>query len=249
MILDDIVKNKKQEVKRRKKLFNLTKFKSKLKKSDRSFKKAITRKKINLIAEIKKKSPSKGRLIEDTDINNIARIYDKSKAVAISIVTDQKFFNGNTMLLKKIRKLTKKPLLRKDFIIDEYQIYEARHYGADAILLIARILDKQTISNFIKIAKSLEMDSLLEIHDKEELKKIPKNAEIIGINNRNLNNMKIDLNTTKKLSKLIKNKVIVAESGYETKEQIKEAKTNAVLIGTSILKSGNIKKKIDELLK
>ena len=248
MILDEIVKNKKQEVKGRKKLFRLNSFKSKLKKSDRDFKKAITNNKINLIAEIKKKSPSKGGLVDDVDAVNIARIYDRANVAAISVVTDEKFFGGNVMLLKKIRKLIKKPLLRKDFIIDEYQIYEARYYGADAVLLIVRILDKKQISDFIKIAKSLGMDSLLEIHDKEELKKIPKNAEIIGINNRNLNNMKIDLNTTKKLSKLIKNKVIVAESGYETKEQIGEAKVNAVLIGTSILKSGNIKKKINELI-
>jgi len=243
MILKDIVNNKKQEVKRRKRLFGLNKFRSELEKSDRDFKSAITRKGINLIAEIKKKSPSKGKLIDDA--LSIARLYDRSAAVAISVVTDEKFFGGNLMLLRRIRKLTKKPLLRKDFIIDDYQIYESRYYGADAVLLIARILDKETISNFIKIAHSLDMDCLVEVHDEKDLKKMPKNAEIIGINNRDLDNLKIDLQTTINLSKLIHGKVIVAESGYETKEQI--PKVNAVLIGTSLLRSGDINKKINEL--
>ncbi len=246
MILDDIVKNKKQEVKRRKKLLRLSTFKSKLEKSDRDFKKAITKRNLNLIAEIKKKSPSKGELIDDIGVVNIVRSY--GKADAISVVTDEKFFGGNVMLLKKIRKLTKKPLLRKDFIIDEYQIYEARHYGADAILLIASILDKTKIRDYITIAKKLGMDCVVEIHEEKELKKIPKIAEIIGINNRNLSSMKVDLETTKRLSKLIKNKIIVAESGYYTKAEIKGVKVNAVLIGTSILKSGDVKKKINELL-
>jgi indole-3-glycerol phosphate synthase len=171
--------------------------------------------------------------------------------------------------LKEVRKLTKKPLLRKDFIIDPYQIYEARYYGADAILLIATLLTKDRINNFIEIAKRYNMDCLVETHTKEELQKVLKTkAEIIGINNRNLDTLKIDLNTTinlaKKIPKLsnvsenglekpkgfLKNKIIVTESGYRTNKEIKKVKStaNAALIGTSILNSKDINKKINDLM-
>ena len=171
--------------------------------------------------------------------------------------------------LKEVRNLTKKPLLRKDFIIDEYQIHESRFYGADAILLIARILTKNKIKEFIEIAKKYNMDCLVEVHEEKELKKLPDNVEIIGINNRNLNTLKIDLNTTLKLTsklpKLLKskiskglgnsknfqsNKLIVSESGFNTKKDISKVKdkVNAVLIGTSILHSKNINQKINSLM-
>ena len=149
------------------------------------------------------------------------------------------------------KELTNKPLLRKDFIIDEYQIYESRHYGADAILLIARILTKNKIKNFIEIAKKYNMDCLVEIHDEKELKKLPNNVGIIGINNRNLDTLEVSLNTTLDLIKKIpKNRIVVTESGYNTNKEIKNVKNkvNAVLIGTSILKSKDINKKIDELM-
>jgi len=251
MILDKIIKKKKEEVRDNKINFPLDSFKSFIKKSDRDFKAAI-KKKISLIAEIKKLSPSEGSIRKDFNLKTIARTYQRSKAVAISVLTDEKYFGGNIAYLRTVRSLTTKPLLRKDFIIDEYQVYESRFYGADAILLIARILTKNQIQKFIEIAKKYNMDCLVEIHNEKELKKLPNNVEIIGINNRNLDTLKTDLNTTLKIIKLIpKNKIIVTESGYYTNKEIQKVKNkvNAVLIGTSILKEKDINKKINEISK
>lgn len=251
MYLDKIIKNKKKEIRKNKKTLPLNKFKPSLKSSDRSFKKAIS-KGLNLIAEIKKGSPSKGIINKSFNLEETARIYQKNKHVkAISVLTDYKFFFMAPTCLSTTRKLTKKPILRKDFIIDPYQIYESRLYGADAILLIARILTKNKIKNFIEIAKKYNMNCLVEIHDEKDLKKLPINAEIIGINNRNLDTLKVNLNTTPNLiQKIPKNKIIVSESGFNTKKDIKKVKdkVNAVLIGTSILKSKNINKKINKLM-
>jgi len=252
MLLDKIVYGKKIEIEKNKKLFPLEKFKNQLKKSNRDFKKAISKNYLNLIAEIKKKSPSEGIIIHDFDLEKIASIYQKNKNVkAISVLTDKKFFSMKIDYLERVRKLTKKPLLRKDFIIDEYQIYESRFYGADAILLIARILSKKKIEKLIKIAKKYNMDCLVEIHNKKELKKLPDNVKIIGINNRDLDTLKVDLNNTLNLVKKIKKKVLVTESGFHTRKEINKIKNkvNVVLIGTTILKSKNINRKINELMK
>lgn len=250
MILDEIIRKKKEEVKRRSKRLPLSKLKSNLKKSDRNFKKSIS-KGFNLIAEIKKGSPSGGIINKNFNLEETAKIYQKNKKVkAISVLTDRKFFFMGPTCLSGVRKLTKKPLLRKDFIIHPYQIYESRFYGADAVLLIARILTKNKIKKFIDTAKKYNIDCLVEIHNEKELKKLPKNAEIIGINNRNLDTLKVNLNTTLNLiQKIPKNKIIVTESGYNSNNEIKKIKNkvNAVLIGTSILKSKNINKKINEL--
>ena len=256
MILDEIIKNKKREVKRRKRVIPLASFKSKLKNSDRDFKKAL-RGGLNLIAEIKKGSPSKGIINKNFNLEETAKLYQKNKNVkAISVLTDLHFFLTGSHSLIETRKLTKKPLLRKDFIIDEYQIYESRRIGADAILLIASVLKKQKIKTFIDIAKKYKMDCLVEVHNEKELKKLPDNVEIIGINNRNLDTFKVDLNTTLNLiQKIPKNKIIVSESGINTNKDIKrlknkvKGKVNAVLIGTSIMKSKDKNKKIDELMK
>lgn len=250
MMLDKIIKKKKQEVKRRSKRFPLNILKSKLKKSDRNFKKAIS-KGFCLIAEIKKGSPSEGIINKNFNLKKIIKIYQKNENVkAISVLTDKKYFFMNLTHLSKIRKITKKPLLRKDFIIDEYQIYESRFYGSDAILLIARILTKNKIKNFIELAKKYNMDCLVEIHNEKELKKLPDNVEIIGINNRDLDTLKINLNTTLNLiQKIPKNKIIVTESGYNSNKEIKKIKNkvNTVLIGTSILKSKDMNKRINGL--
>ncbi len=270
MILDEIIKKKQEEVKKSKKSLPLNSFKSNLKPSDRNFKKAIS-KGFSLIAEIKKASPSKGIINKNFSLEETAEIYQKNKHVkAVSVLTDYKFFFMALTCLKEVRKLTKKPILRKDFIIDPYQIYESRLYGADAILLIARLLTKNQIKNFINIAKKYNMDCLVEIHNEKELKKLPDNVEIVGINNRNLDTLKTDLNTTLNLinnipklskSKISKglgnsknfqsNKIIVTESGYHSNKEISKVKTkvNAVLIGTSILQSKDINQKINNLLK
>ena len=188
---------------------------------------------------------------KDFDFIALAREYDRGNVAAISVVTDELFFGGNVALLSKIRKNTRKPLLRKDFIIDEYQVYESRYYGADAVLLIAAILDKQQIDLFLSIAKKYNMDCIVEVHDAKDLVKALKTkAEIIGINNRDLKTLKVNIDTVKKLAPKIKKRIIVAESGYETKAQLQsiKGKVNAVLIGSSLLKADNIKAKIEELL-
>ncbi|HLC96501.1 MAG TPA: indole-3-glycerol phosphate synthase TrpC [Candidatus Nanoarchaeia archaeon] len=251
-MLAKIIKNKKAEVKSRKKLHPLRTFRKYLKFSNRDFKKAISKRGFNIIGEIKKVSPSEGLLRKDFDFVQITRDYERSKVAALSVVTDEVFFAGNVALLSKIRKNTRKPMLRKDFIIDAYQIYESRYYGADAVLLIAALLDVKEINEFLTIAKKYHMDCIVEAHDEKELKKVlATNADIIGINNRNLKTMKIDMETTLRLVKKIRKKVvIVAESGYDSKEQIQKikGKVNAVLVGTSLIKSDNIRQKVEELL-
>jgi len=250
MILDKIIKDKEREIQKNKLALPLKEIKPKLKKSKKSFRKAIS-KPVALIAEIKQKSPSKGIINKKFNFNEILKVYNKNRHVkAISVLTDKKYFGGSLKNLKKAS-ISKKPVLRKDFIIDPYQVYEARYYGADAILLIAGLLAKTQMDDLIKTAKKYNMDCLVEVHNKAELDKALKTkADIIGINNRNLNTLKIDLNITLKLAKQIKNKIIVSESGICAKEDIRQIKNrvNAVLIGTSMIKSKDINKKIDELI-
>ncbi|MBW2990056.1 indole-3-glycerol phosphate synthase TrpC [Candidatus Woesearchaeota archaeon] len=250
-ILDKIIKAKKEEVERRKRKHPLSELKPRLKDSDRNFKDSIS-KGFSIIAEIKKGSPSKGIINKSFSLEMLAKAYQKNRNVkAISVLTDKKFFFMGPSCLSTVRKLTKKPLLRKDFIIDPYQVYESRFYGADAILLIAAILPKPRIRNLIDLAKRYRMDCLVEVHSQEDIEKLPENAEIIGINNRDLDTLKIGLNTTLSLlSRLPKDKVVVSESGFNTSKDIKKVKdkVDAVLIGTSILKSKDISKKIDSLV-
>src|SRR3989338_4861773 len=235
-MLKKIIENKRKEIESRKREFPLNKFKNKLNNSTKDFKKAISKNKLNLIAELKRNSPSKNIINKNFDIKTIIEIYNKY-ADAISVLTDNKFFNGSLTDMEDAGKLTNLPLLRKDFIIDEYQIYESRFYGADAILLIVSILSKEQIKNFIEIAENYNMDCIVEIHNEEELNKI-KNAEnikIIGINNRNLDTLKIDTNTLFSLIKKIpKNKIIVSESGISSKDYVEKikGKVNAILVGS-----------------
>ena len=253
MILGKIIKNKEKEVERRKKKLPLGILKAQLKKSERSFRKSIS-KGFNLIAEIKKGSPSQGIINTNFDLQEIAKAYQKNKNVkAISVLTDKNFFFMGPSCLKDAAKITAKPLLRKDFIIDEYQIYESRFLGADAVLLIASLLTKNQINKFIDIAKKYNMDCLVEVHTEKELEKVLQTkAEMIGINNRNLDTLKVDLGTTLDLAnKIPKDKIIVTESGYYSNKEVRKVrdKVNGVLIGTSILKSKNIDKKINELIR
>ncbi|MFA6918128.1 MAG: anthranilate phosphoribosyltransferase, partial [Candidatus Gracilibacteria bacterium] len=239
-LLLEIVENKKREVGKRK--HNL----GKIKNSTRDFTKAISGKNLALIAEIKKHSPSLGKICgKEFDPVEIAKNYETSGASAISVLCDKKYFHGDLKYLQKVSKNTDKiPLLCKDFIIDEYQIYEARKYGADAILLIAAILTEKQLTTFMEIAKSLEMAALCEVHTLEELTKgLKAQTEIIGINNRNLNTLTVDLSTTQELAKHIpKNKIIVSESGIHSKKDVEALPENvsAILVGTSLMKGAKI---------
>jgi len=246
-ILQTIVDNKKKEVQAAKKKLPLSKIKKNLKKTDRNFFNALKGKN-NIIAEIKYKSPSAGNMVKIRPLKEIVEAYDKY-ASAISVLTDKKFFAGKLKFIQEAKKYTKLPILRKDFIIDEYQVYESRHYGADAILLITSILSEKEIEKMLKIAGKYGMDCLVEIKTKEEIEKVLKtSAKIIGINNRNLSNFEINLKTTKNLKELIpKDKIIISESGIYTKKDILGLNTNAVLVGTSLIEAENITDKLSEL--
>ncbi|MEK6656782.1 MAG: indole-3-glycerol phosphate synthase TrpC [Nitrospirota bacterium] len=260
MILDEIVSNKKEELKNRKISLPLSELKARIKDSPdtKGFKSAIQRgeKKdapVRLIAEIKKASPSKGIIREDFNPQKIAWIYEEAGASAISVLTEEKYFLGNIEYLSQVRNVVKIPILRKDFIIDHYQIYEARAFGADAVLLIASILDKTQIDEYLGNAKDLNMDAIVEVHDKKELEKaLQTGADIIGINNRDLMTFKIDIGTTYRLKDEIpKDKVIVSESGINNRYdivQMQKAGVDAVLIGTALMREEDIAKKIRELL-
>lgn len=256
MIIAKIIKEKIKEISLKKKKFplqNLIKEIEKNKTPTRNFQKAISSPGLNLIAELKKASPSKGILRQNFNPLNLAKIYQKSGADAISVLTDEKFFQGKLEYLKKIKKVLKLPILRKDFIIDAYQIYETKQAGADAILLISSILTKNKLKNLLALSKKLRLYPLVEVHTKNDLKKaLTVNAKIIGINNRSLKTFKTDLKTTQKLLKFIpKNKIIISESGINTPQDIfylkKLKRINAILIGEALVKSKNIKKKIEKL--
>jgi len=222
----------------------------KRKKERSRFKQAIAGKgEIKLIAEIKRKSPTAGLLRDDFDIRRIAGSYSKY-ADAVSVVTERHFFGGDVEFIKDVKKESGIPLLRKDFMFDIYQIYESAYFGADAVLLIASILEKEDIKNLIKTSIGLGMDVVAEVHNKKELNMIMEFDAIIGINNRNLEDFRIDFETTKKLAKMIpKERVVISESGIKSRGDIEELKgmVDAVLVGSCIMKSEDIEEKLREL--
>ena len=206
-----------------------------------------------VIAEIKKASPSKGVIREDFDYLEIARIYEQNGASALSVLTDRNFFQGSIDYLSEIRHHVSIPLLRKDFVFDEYQIFEARGYGADAVLLIAAVLNEKELHDFVELAFNLGMAPLVEVHDEAELERTLKTkAELIGINNRNLQTFKTDLNTTVRLiDRIPDDKIVISESGINSIKDInllKDAGVDAFLIGEALMRAADIGKKLRELL-
>lgn len=220
----------------------------------RDFKAAISiPQKINLIAEIKFASPSAGLIREKADPTSIGRIYQDAGAAAISMLTDRRFFRGDLEQLPRLKKAISLPILRKDFIIDEVQIQEAFFYGADAILLIARILSQQQLTEYIALCQELGMTPLTEVHSREELEKaLVSGAEIIGINNRDLDSFNVDINTTFELAPLIPRRCVrVSESGITREEDIIALKTtgiHAVLVGSSLMRSKDLALKTKEIV-
>lgn len=246
-MLKEIIKNKKEELEISKKIMHLSLFQNNIKNSERDFKGALSKNGLRLIAEFKRASPSKNIVNKNFDIKKILGVYNKY-ADAISVITDKKYFNGSLTDLEEASRLTKLPLLRKDFIIDEYQIYESRLYNADAILLIVSILKDDEIKKFIEIAKKYKMGCIVEVHTEEELNRaLDCNVDIIGINNRDLNTLEINTNTTLRLAdKIPKGKIIVSESGISSKEYLEKIKNkvNAILVGTTFMNSNNLEKEI-----
>ncbi len=214
---------------------------------------------IGLIAEVKKASPSAGVICPDFDPVRIAREYEAAGASCLSVLTDEKFFQGSLDYLRQIRAAVKLPLLRKDFIIDERQILEAIEWGADAILLIVAILTDAQLAQFHALAIEAGLAVLVEVHDEEELERALKiSPTLIGVNNRDLKTFKVDLATTERLAaKLFSSpatrhsSLLVAESGIHTRadvERLRQADASAVLVGESLVKQGDIGAKVRELI-
>jgi indole-3-glycerol phosphate synthase len=208
---------------------------------------------VGLIAEVKKASPSAGVICKDFDPVRIAKEYEAAGASCLSVLTDEKFFQGSLDYLRQIRSAVKLPLLRKDFIIDERQILEAIEWGADAILLIVSILSDDQLKKFHSLAIDAGLAVLVEVHDAREMERALKiGAELIGVNNRDLKTFKVDLATTENLAaKLGRGKILVAESGIHTRadvERLQKCGASAILVGESLLRDGDIKTKIRELI-
>lgn len=252
-LLDRIVAQKLQEITAAKSLIPEAVLRVGLKPSLRSFASALRggRNGIpKLIAEFKRKSPSANSLREEKSPTEIVKLYN-NYAAAISILTDEKFFGGSLADLQAADAKTKIPLLRKDFILDTYQLLEARKSGADAALLIAAILPQEKLIHLLAEAEKIGLDALVEIHTEEELERVLQTeAKIIGINNRNLDTLQIDLQTSLTLAaKIPAGKIIVAESGINSREDVEKlvGKVDAILVGSSILKSANLETKLKEL--
>ena len=256
MLLSRILENKIREVAKRKRKIPLEVLKSRITNAAQAnnFKESIScRGKTNIIAEIKQFSPSAGTLVKDFNAGKLARIYEEHGASAISILIDKTFFGGDLKDVVEVRKVSSLPILAKEFILDKYQIYEAKTLGADAVLLIASILEREKLKSYLDLAQELDMYCLMEIHredDWQKIKDLP--VDIIGINNRDLQTFKVDLGVTFDLmQKIPSHKVVVSESGIKNEKDIERLKrlgVDAFLIGESLLRSKNVGKKLKELL-
>ena len=255
MILDEIVEKRQQQLTREKQKISFEEMQKLALESKRpvlNFYGALKMEGLSVIAEVKKASPSKGVIREDFRPAEFVRAYEKGGAAAISCLTEEFYFQGSSEYLKEVRKATRLPILRKDFIIDPYQIYEARVIGADAVLLIAALLDTETLVSFMSIAKSLGLHCLTEVHNEAELQSAMKaGAEIIGINNRDLKTFRVSLEATKMLAEQLPQKVVkVSESGIgsrEDMETVRQYGADAVLIGETLMRSRDMAAKLRQL--
>jgi indole-3-glycerol phosphate synthase len=254
-ILNKIVAEKKQEVERSKQSLPASVLKEQIvrRKASLDFASALRGENIRLIAEVKKASPSRGVLCPDFDPAAMAKIYAQGGAAAISVLTEVNHFQGSLEYLAAIREEVSVPLLRKDFIFDEYQVYESAAYGADAMLLIVAILSQEQLEELLALSHSLGLGCLVEVHNENEVEKaLLAGAEIIGINNRDLNTFKVDINTTRRLRPLIpEGRIVVSESGINNRsdmEILRNLGVNAVLVGEALVTAGDITAKMEELV-
>lgn len=213
---------------------------------------ALKRPKLSFICEIKKASPSKGIIAENFPYVEIAREYESAGADCVSCLTEPKYFLGSNKIFREVRAEISLPMLRKDFTVDEYQIYQAKVMGADAVLLICAILDNSTLEKFLRICDELNLAALVETHDAEEIKSaISAGAQIIGVNNRNLKNFSVDFSNAARLRELIPpEKIYVAESGVKTPADVttlKKIGADAVLIGETLMRAADKKSALNEL--
>ncbi len=254
-ILDEIVAKTKSKLEEKKQGLSLEELSSKIdfeNLKETNFKKSLQNKTEAIIAEIKKASPSAGIISDNFDPVSKSKEYESFGASALSILTEEDYFLGNIQYLKDVKATTSLPILRKDFIVDEYQIYESKLIGADCILLIASILNDEELKNFSEIAERLKLDYIIEVHDEEELQRVKhfSNA-IIGVNNRNLKTFDVDINNSVELKKIFEGEnIFIAESGIKSKkdiEYLQQHNINVFLIGESLMK-GDFFDKLAELL-
>ncbi len=255
MILDPILENKHLEVAASKTRVTVRDLEEKIAliRKPRDFRAVLREDGISLITEIKRASPSKGEILPNVDAVEIAALYEQTGARALSILTDEKYFSGKLEDLTNVHRHVNIPCLRKEFIVDEYQIYEARAASADAILLIVRCLSDEQLKDYYQLARKLEMEVLVETHTAEEIERALKaGAHIIGINNRDLDTLEVDVNRSLELKKLVPGgNVLVSESGIYTREQVEKLEdggVDAILVGESLLTSNDIRGKMRELL-
>ena len=209
---------------------------------------------VNIIAEIKRASPSKGMIRENLDPVEYARKYEKGEVSAISVLTDEHFFKGSTEDLKHVKKTVSLPVLRKDFVVSAYQIYESVCIGADAVLLIKKILSTDQLKNYLSLCRELKLDALVEVHSGEEIEAVQKaGARLVGINNRNLNSFETNVETSIKLAGLLEpEQVCVAESGIKSRGDIENLRQSGIynfLIGESIVRAPNTREFIQKLVR
>ena len=254
-MLDEIVEKTKERIELEKSIITLDDLKkqvSYLEISDEfPFKKALKEDGISIIAEVKKASPSKGLISEDFDYLQIAKDYEDAGASAISVLTEPYFFKGDDDYLKEIAENVSIPILRKDFVIDEYMIYQAKYLGASAVLLIVAILDIVQLKKYLDLAHNLGLSAIVECHDGDEIMKaLTVGAEIVGVNNRDLTDFSVDIENSINLRRCVSGDVVfISESGIKTKEDVarlKENNVDAVLIGETLMKCDDKKAMISE---
>ncbi len=258
MILDEIVQNTMAELAARKKRTPeaILRVMAQARPQPVNMVNALKGSHLKLIAEVKKASPSRGLIRADFEPVKIARTYAANGAAAISVLTESKYFQGSLDYLAQINTSlgpNRLPLLRKDFIMDTYQIFESRTYGADALLLIAAFLTPEKLDELLRLSHSLEMQCLVETHNQEEVKRaVESGAKIIGINNRDLQTFKVDLETTARLRSLIPDdRIVISESGIKNRqdmEKLRNLNVNAALVGETLMASTDIAAAMRELL-
>ncbi len=255
-ILDEIVRHKHRELQARQAALPLPRLRELLRQSSeppRDFACHLRRPGLGVIAEIKRRSPSRGELRPALDPADLARRYERAGAAAVSVLTDEHYFGGSDADLRAARSATALPVLRKDFTIDEYQVYEARHLGADAILLIVRILDDRRLAALLELARELGLAALVETHCADEVRRaVACGAAIIGVNARNLDNFEVSLSNALRLRTLIpEGHLAVAESGIHTPADVRrvaEAGFDAILVGEALVTAADPGQKLRDLL-
>jgi indole-3-glycerol phosphate synthase len=254
-MLDKIIAQKREEVEQRKKVATTTYLQERIARQKPTLDLALALRDdhIRLIAEVKQASPSRGVLSPNLNPTELAQTYAEGGAAAISVLTEANYFMGSNEHLAAIKEVVGLPLLRKDFIFDPYQVYESRAYGADALLLIAAILSQGQLKELVSLSHSLGLRCLVEVHNGDEVgKAVLSEAEIIGINNRDLNTFVVDINTTRRLRPLVpKEKIVVSESGIKSRkdmEKLRKWGVDAVLIGEALVTAGDVLAKMKELI-